>query len=357
MAEAVAVQPFANSLFLLTLTGAQLKTLLEQQDQPDGASRPYLALGLSDNLTYTYDTGRPAGDRITSIAVDGAQVSAGDSFRIATNSFLAAGGDNFTVLADGADPRDTGLIDLNVFTDAIAASSPVTPNFAKSGVSVTGLDDAEKSPTAGSMIDFAVSDLGLTSLGAPEFSTVEAFLGDTSLGTFPVTESAGTPGAGNVQTGTANVSVTIPAAVAGEQDLTLRAAGGTTATIPLQVGAATGVGADLALRISPPANGGGGSRTFTVTVTNNGPAAAAPSRLDLAALGVVEVSAAELGTVERNRVSFALPAVASGDSLTRTVSVTKTAPIGFGVLAGVLTRVAGDPVLLNNIAVRGALIF
>lgn len=60
-AEANAVLPFVNNLWTTTLTGAQLKTMLEQQWQPEGGSRPFLALGLSDNVTYTYDPAQAAG--------------------------------------------------------------------------------------------------------------------------------------------------------------------------------------------------------------------------------------------------------------------------------------------------------
>ena len=63
------VQPFANTLVNMTLTGAQIKTVLEQQWQRDGAgnvpTRPFLRLGTSKGFTYTYDPSRPEGDRIT----------------------------------------------------------------------------------------------------------------------------------------------------------------------------------------------------------------------------------------------------------------------------------------------------
>ena len=63
--------PFVNNLWTTSLTGAQFKTLLEQQWQTnaDGTvpSRAYLQLGLSKNVNYTYDAARAAGDRITSI--------------------------------------------------------------------------------------------------------------------------------------------------------------------------------------------------------------------------------------------------------------------------------------------------
>ena len=354
VAEAVAVQPFANSVFLATLTGAQMKTLLEQQDQPEGASRPYLALGLSDNVSYTYDRTRAVGDRITSITVNGETVTADATFRVATNSFLASGGDNFTVLAEAADPTDTGLIDLDIFTDAIAAGSPVEPNFAKSGVSVQGLDPAVD---AGSTVEFQVADLGLTSLGAPEVTEVTASIGDAELGTFPVTPSEDTPGAGNDQTGTATVSVTVPDGLTGPQTLTLTAAGGTTVSIPLTVTQAAPVEADLGIAISGATGLGDGRATVTVTVTNAGPGTAAPASASLDVYGTVRVVDGGEGTVAGGRVTFATPELAAGASATFPVTVAKRGFLGFGLLVGQLSGATDDPNGSNDRAVRFALIF
>src|SRR5690606_12162995 len=56
--QAADVQPFANTLVTVELTGAQIKTVLEQQWQrtPAGTvpSRPFLRLGASSGFTYTY---------------------------------------------------------------------------------------------------------------------------------------------------------------------------------------------------------------------------------------------------------------------------------------------------------------
>ncbi|MEO6881771.1 MAG: ExeM/NucH family extracellular endonuclease [Mycobacteriaceae bacterium] len=349
-AEAVAVQPFANSLFLLTLTGDQLKTVLEQQDQPTGSSRPYLALGLSDNVTYTYDRTQAVGSGITSIAVNGKAVQPGDSFRVATNSFLAAGGDNFTELARGTNQKDTGLIDLDVFTDAIKNGSPVAPSFAKSGVSVTGLDTAEKAPKAGSTITFDVSDLGLTSLGSPEVTSVRAAIGSAVLGSFPVTPSTGTPGSGNTQTGTAAVSVTIPSGLSGAQVLTLSAAGGTTVSIPLTVAPAPSAKADLALSTSS-VKTGRGTATVTFTLTNNGPGTAAASTVQADAYGSLRVTGGGgdvKASVQGNTVSFAAPGLERGQSVRVTVEVAKRGFLGLGFVTARITASGPDPVPWNN---------
>jgi 5'-nucleotidase len=58
-ADAFAVQPFSNDVVTQTLTGAQIKQALEEQWQPDGASRPVLHLGVSKGLTYSYDEQQP----------------------------------------------------------------------------------------------------------------------------------------------------------------------------------------------------------------------------------------------------------------------------------------------------------
>ncbi len=66
-AEANAVLPFVNNLWTTHLTGAQVKTMLEQQWQRDAnnaiPTRAYLQLALSDNASYTFDPALPEGSR------------------------------------------------------------------------------------------------------------------------------------------------------------------------------------------------------------------------------------------------------------------------------------------------------
>jgi 2',3'-cyclic-nucleotide 2'-phosphodiesterase (5'-nucleotidase family) len=110
--EAAAVQPFANTLWTLDLTGAQLKKVLEEQWQPDGSSRPKLHLGISEGFSYVYDADAPRGSHILSMTYQGERIGEDQVFRVATNSFLASGGDNFTTFAAGTNRSDTGQADL-----------------------------------------------------------------------------------------------------------------------------------------------------------------------------------------------------------------------------------------------------
>ncbi|HEX6970216.1 MAG TPA: ExeM/NucH family extracellular endonuclease [Micromonosporaceae bacterium] len=127
-AEAFAVQPFANDVVTKTFTGAQIKQVLEEQWQPAGASRPVLWLGVSKGFHYTYDPQAPKGSRITSMSLSGEPVDPQATYRVTVNSFLAAGGDNFTTLAAGTDVTTTGDNDLTMLVAYFAANSPVTPD-------------------------------------------------------------------------------------------------------------------------------------------------------------------------------------------------------------------------------------
>jgi 5'-nucleotidase len=121
-AEAFAVQPFANDLVTLTLTGAQLDALLEQQFDAQGPR----ILSPSQGVTYTLDLAAPLGDRIGGLAIGGTPVDPTASYRITVNSFLATGGDRFTVLNQGTD-RLVGVVDVDAFADYLTAHDPITP--------------------------------------------------------------------------------------------------------------------------------------------------------------------------------------------------------------------------------------
>jgi 5'-nucleotidase len=226
-AQANAVLPFLNNLWTVSLTGAQLRTMLEQQWQtnPDGTvpSRPYLQLGLSDNVSYTYDASLPAGSRIMSVTIDGAPLDPTASYRVGTFNFLATGGDNFRIFQSSTDVRDSGLVDRDAWIAYLTANQPVSPSFARHAVQVSGLPSAA---TQDDTLAFGVSKLDLTSLGSPASTTLTA----SWVG------SAATPVQVPVTAGAAQVSVVVPRDVVGAATLRLVAApSGTTVTIPVTV--------------------------------------------------------------------------------------------------------------------------
>ena len=119
--EAFTVQPFGNSLVTMTLTGAQIDAVLEQQFQ--GAVS---ALDVSEGFTYTLSASAPAGDKVSNAAIGGVAVDPNGTYRVTVNSFLADGGDNYPVLIQGTD-RLGGDVDLDALVAYFGANSPVAP--------------------------------------------------------------------------------------------------------------------------------------------------------------------------------------------------------------------------------------
>ncbi len=239
-AEANAVLPFVNNLWTLTLTGAQLEEVLEQQWQTDPAgnrpSRPYLALGLSDNVTWVARTADPnaaPGDNVAAVYVDGKLVQPTDTFRIATFSFLGTGGDNFRAFTDATDVRDSGLVDRDAWIDYISDNSPLSPSFARSRAVVPTLPGTV---TAGEQVAFDVTGLDLTSLGSPANTSAAAAL-------VPADDTAAEGvalGDFTVSGGATSVAAAIPAGTAaGEYAVRVTVSpSGTTVLVPVTVQAA-----------------------------------------------------------------------------------------------------------------------
>ena len=124
------VQPFGNSLVVMNLTGAQLKSALEQSHRP-GAD-PYL-LHPSEGFTFTWTDAAPPGAQVSDLRLAGAPIDPAATYRVTVNSFLADGGDGFTVLKQGKDLKGGGQdIDALMAYMAAAQRSPVpTPRITR----------------------------------------------------------------------------------------------------------------------------------------------------------------------------------------------------------------------------------
>jgi 5'-nucleotidase len=123
--EIFTVQPFGNSLVTMTLTGAQIDTLLEQQ----WINQPFPRIMLpSANFAYTWSQSAPVGSRVdpASIRISGVPVDPTATYRVTVNSFMAEGGDNFVVLRDGT-ARVGGAVDLDALEGYFAAVGSVSP--------------------------------------------------------------------------------------------------------------------------------------------------------------------------------------------------------------------------------------
>jgi 5'-nucleotidase len=121
------MQPFGNNLVVLTMTGRQLRAALEQQfaSGPNTVDSPIM-LQPSRSFTYGYDLRQPEGQRIKDMRLNGAPMSDDASYRVTINSFLASGGDSFTVFRQGTNPTG-GVEDVDALERYIAAMGPTPP--------------------------------------------------------------------------------------------------------------------------------------------------------------------------------------------------------------------------------------
>lgn len=102
------IQPFGNSLVRMDLTGRQIYDLLNQQ----WVNQPVPRILKMSGLTYSWDNNRPIGDRIVEVQRNGSPIDRQATFTVTVNSFMAAGGDHFTVLPQGRN-QVGGPLDLD----------------------------------------------------------------------------------------------------------------------------------------------------------------------------------------------------------------------------------------------------
>ncbi|WP_204163850.1 esterase-like activity of phytase family protein [Nocardioides solisilvae] len=233
------VQPFANTLVNMTMTGAQVRQALEQQWQPAGAARPFLRLGASAGFTYTYDPTAPAGRRITGMWLDGDPVGAQQSLEVTVNSFLASGGDNFGAFTLGTDRADTGVSDLAAMVEFMAdeapVGSPLAVDASQRAVGVSFPADAPAAYAAGETVRFDVTSLAMTGSGDAQDAELVVSLGGREVGRATVDSSPSAVVAD--EAGRATVSFVVPPGTS---------AG--TATVVLE-GETTGTRAEVALQV------------------------------------------------------------------------------------------------------------
>jgi len=129
--DAFAMMPFGNNLVVMTLTGAQLKSVLEQQyaiPLRPKMTRP-AALASSVGFTYAVDIRKPENQRVSDVRLNGKPTTAEGRYRVVVNNYLASGGDSLTGFTAGTEVTDTGLIDLDALVDWIAkGQTPPAPN-------------------------------------------------------------------------------------------------------------------------------------------------------------------------------------------------------------------------------------
>ncbi|RLZ11290.1 bifunctional metallophosphatase/5'-nucleotidase [Acinetobacter sp. 2JN-4] len=122
--DVFSVQPFGNSLVTLSLTGKQIRELLEQQWSGANAATTRI-LQPSKEFSYSYKQDATVSPRASNIMIGGQALVDTQVYRVTVNSFIADGGDNFTVLKQGKNPIGGGQ-DIDVLEKYVTQNSPLS---------------------------------------------------------------------------------------------------------------------------------------------------------------------------------------------------------------------------------------
>ena len=246
--QAAVVQPFANTLVNMKLTGAQIKTVLEQQWQRDDKgvvpTRPFLRLGVSDGFFATYDPARAEGSRVTGMWLNGKVIESATAYSVTVNSFLASGGDNFRGFTAGTAKRDTGKVDLQAMVDFMATKAATTPlavNKEQRQVGITWAAGAPRFYRIGQDVKLSLSSLAMTSPADARDAVLNIKVGDRTLNPTAVDNTIGTTPFD--ESGMSAVSVKLKGKTrTGKQMLTFTGpTTGTTFSLPIDVRKAKGI--------------------------------------------------------------------------------------------------------------------
>jgi 2',3'-cyclic-nucleotide 2'-phosphodiesterase (5'-nucleotidase family) len=115
------IQPFGNTLYSLTMTGAQLRGLIESM----------VAKSVNDHvsgMTIRFDPAKPAGSRVVSVTMaDGTPLSDTRTYSVIVNDFIATGGEGYNAGGRATASKPLNIVDLDALIDYLKSlPSPIT---------------------------------------------------------------------------------------------------------------------------------------------------------------------------------------------------------------------------------------
>ena len=122
--EAFTMQPFGNNLVVMTLSGGELKQLLEDQQRPERRGPSFLIPSAS--LTYRWVAAAAYGQRVQDLRLGGQAVNPAADYRLTVNSFMADGGDGVTALTRGRN-RLGGALDIDALAEYLQGGPSPDP--------------------------------------------------------------------------------------------------------------------------------------------------------------------------------------------------------------------------------------
>lgn len=115
--DVLKVQPFGNTLVTVEFSGAQLRDYLAVAARMTPGAGAFAQVAGAE-LTIE-------GDRLVAATIGRAPIDPARQYRLALNSFMAAGGDGYPRLVDRPGFVDTGFVDAEALREYLAARSPL----------------------------------------------------------------------------------------------------------------------------------------------------------------------------------------------------------------------------------------
>ena len=121
------VQPFGNTLMVMSLSGEQIRQVLEQQfnSGTNTVDSPRI-LQVSQGFTYRFDLSQPPGQRVSEMRLNGQLLEPEHSYRVGLQSYLGTGGDNFSLFTQGT-ALVGGALDVDALVEYVRAQSQQQP--------------------------------------------------------------------------------------------------------------------------------------------------------------------------------------------------------------------------------------
>jgi 2',3'-cyclic-nucleotide 2'-phosphodiesterase (5'-nucleotidase family) len=107
--EVLTVLPFGNTVRVIELTGADIKAAIENgiDEYPEAKGAfPHIA-----GMTVEFDATKEAGSRVTKIMIGDAELDEEATYTLATNDFLVAGGDGYSMFKEKKVVAEYGAMD------------------------------------------------------------------------------------------------------------------------------------------------------------------------------------------------------------------------------------------------------
>lgn len=114
------LSPFGNTIVTMELTGAQIKEILEHSVS---GRQGFLQVS---GLKMIFDKSKPEGERVVEVTVDGKPLNPKRVYTVATNNFVAAGGDGYATFKSGKNIRDSFVTMLENETAYVKKHSPIS---------------------------------------------------------------------------------------------------------------------------------------------------------------------------------------------------------------------------------------